>query len=53
MFCNLKYFEMKKKLQDTEGRFIILDVVVSETVLTFINIYAPNSDDRLFFWKRY
>ena len=49
LFRKLDHFQIKKQFHDTRGRFIILDIVAFESVLTLINIYAPNSDDPLFF----
>ena len=44
--CN---YEIHKVIADKSGRFIILDITISEQRLTLVNIYGPNKDDHQFF----
>ena len=35
-------FKVEKCIQDTNGRFLILDLLMDELHLILVNIYAPN-----------
>ena len=41
--------EVIKETDDKYGRFVMLDVKMSDTIITLINVYAPNNDDPEFF----
>ena len=45
----IEHFQVKKEFHDKEGRLVILDVIAFESILTLVNIYAPNTDDPAFF----
>ncbi len=36
-------------LKDTEGRYVMIVGTIGETVMTIVNMYAPNEDDDRFF----
>ena len=45
-------FKLEKMISDKNGRYIILDVIVDETHLILVNIYAPNDlNQQLVFFK--
>ena len=43
--CN---FDIKQIFQDSEGRFIILDIISNSQKTTLINVYGPNNDEPTF-----
>ena len=45
---NLEYV-IHTTLQDTEGRWIIVDCTIKSLRLCLVNLYAPNRDDATFF----
>ena len=49
LFSNNLDFKIMKEYNDDDGRFIIVDVNIKDTIMTIINIYGPNVDDPLFF----
>lgn len=44
-------FTLQNKVTDSEGRFIVINCVISGTVFTIANIYAPNNDSPQFIDK--
>ena len=40
---------VNETITDTEGRYIILDLVLNQVRTVLVNIYAPNEDDVTFF----
>ena len=49
LFSNNFTFKVLRQICDKEGRYIIIDLEVSELILTICNIYTPNKDDPIFF----
>ena len=49
LFNNNFSFKILRQLCDEEGRYIIVDLEVGELTLTICNIYAPNTDNPVFF----
>lgn len=47
------HFKLEKKtISDKNGRYIILDIIVDESYLILVNIYAPNDlNQQLAFFK--
>ena len=45
-------FKVEKCIQDTNGRFLILDLLIDELHLILVNIYAPNdANQQVTFFK--
>ena len=49
LFNNTFEFKIHNKTQDTDGRFIILDLTINEKRITIMNVYGPNQDDPMFY----
>ena len=49
LFSNQIKFECHKEIKDKEGRYIIIKGIISETMVTLVNIYAPPESDKQFF----
>ena len=44
LFPNNIEYTIKKTISDTEGRFLIVEVEIEETVFILCNVYAPTKD---------
>lgn len=51
LFWNSIPFELKSKIIDPNGRFILISGCINSFPITLLNIYGPNSDDPTFFHK--
>ena len=51
LFKNDINFEIHRKISDSEGRYIVLDITIEQTRLTLANIYGPNNDNLDFFFQ--
>ena len=49
LFRNLEQYQVKKHFSDKEGRFVIVDILIGDIIITLGNIYAPNVDAPEFF----
>ena len=45
------YYEVHDVISDEEGSFLIMDVTLGEQRITLVNLYGPNKDDTIFFYK--
>ena len=51
MFAKIaEKIEIHRKISDSEGRYIVLDITIEQTRLTLANIYGPNNDNPDFFF---
>ena len=51
LFKNDFHLEIRKHHCDSNGRFIVADIVVERKKITLVNVYAPNEDTPEFFDK--
>ena len=51
LFNNNFFFKIKKYFSDPQGRYVIADIQTEDKVITLQNIYAPNEDEPVFFFK--
>ena len=49
LFNNNFQCDIKKVYRDNSGRFIIVDIIIENQKITLANVYAPNTDDPVFF----
>ena len=49
LFKNTFCFEIKSKLIDAYGRYILLDIVTDNSTYSAVCIYGPNNDDPKFY----
>ena len=53
LFNNNFNFKLLKSFSDPQGRAIICDLQIEEKSITLASIYAPNTDDTVFFKNLY
>lgn len=49
LFKRKLQYEIKNVIKDTNGRYLVLEIVIEETELILVNVYAPNNDSPEFF----
>ena len=49
LFAKTLDYKINRKIVDTDGNYIILDLTINDKKITLVNLYGPNNDRPIFF----